>query len=205
MGCYDWLQDRDEFPSLTCDQDWDDCEVDDQDDDDTGLTLLDVSGDYNDEWQIVTRHTTYADIVKKVARTNGPFQNRKPTTVPAKLKHKTINQPFFNKKDIVDDDDDDAIAGSELHVLRKSRSRRRFKGDAWIYQQRVTTITRLGYGSSIQGVVYYSTDEHIPAFDGPVDRLTFLHFWRYICKEDPEPEVDRLRKDLVKSLAVLTA
>ncbi|CAO3589551.1 unnamed protein product [Absidia cylindrospora] len=211
MGCYEWLKDKDEFPSLTGDKGWDDCKVDD----DTGLMLLDVSDDYNNEWQIVTRHTTYADIVKKVARTNGPFQNRKPGTLPATPKNKTIKQPFFtqvchdnNKKDSVDDDDDDdgdAIAGSEPYVLQKSRSRRRYKGDAWIYQQRVTTITRLGYGSSIQNVVWHLTDEHMPVFDQPVHRLTFLHFWRYICKEDPEPEVDRLRKKIVKDLTVLTA
>lgn len=189
MDYHAWLKDDSEFPPLgpssSSVNGWQD------------YVVVEPTGEYTlgtmDDWQLVG--ATYADIVNSDTR---PARPPKPSPPVRRHRHPVaINRP----DDAIDDDD-----SFDLALTRKSKARRRYRGDAWIYQHRVTVLTRLGYGSSIQA---YRTDVPLEEahlnLEGPVDPLTFIHFWRYVCKEDPEPEVDRLRKATVRCLFTLTS
>ncbi|SAM09435.1 hypothetical protein [Absidia glauca] len=186
-----WLKDDSEFPPLGPSS----SSIDGLQD----YVVVEPTGDDTfgtmDDWQLV--QATYADIVN--SDTRPPVARPKPSP-PVRRRHypMTTNHP---DDDAMDDNDP-----FDLALTRKSRARRRYRGDAWIYQHRVTVLVRLGYGSSIQA---YRTDVPLEEahlnMEGPVDPLTFIHCWRYICKEDPEPEVDRLRKATVRCLLTMTS
>ncbi|KAI8335529.1 hypothetical protein BC941DRAFT_430564 [Chlamydoabsidia padenii] len=148
--------------------------------------------DRDDEWQLIET-ATYADIVNRNHHTP-PAQPAilKKTPLSRRTPHATIEEdPLY-----------------DLAYSRKSKARRRYRGDAWIHQHRVRVLTRIGYGSTIQGHDWetrYEADNPPLYMDAPVHYPSFIHCWRYVCKENPEPEVDRRRKITVQSLAILTS